>query len=198
MKQPLRERIKRMLATMPPELAEARSVTICTHVTALAEFSRARTVMVYLAIAGEVDPTGIAQAAWSAGKTVVVPKVSWHDRSMAAIEYRSLDEHMDVDRFGIRTPRQGSMVAGGELDMVVVPGLAFDRRGHRLGRGGGFYDRFLPGLPQGATLVAVAFDEQVVDDLPVDEHDHPVDMLVTEREVLRFAPARTKVDSQEV
>jgi 5-formyltetrahydrofolate cyclo-ligase len=186
MKDALRQQIKQVLAAVAPDQAACKSLRACRSVVDLPEFADAEVVMIYLSIPGEVDTSHIALACWQQGKTVVVPKVAWSERRMVAVECQSIDEHMDVDKYGLRTPRRGQIRASGSLDMVIVPGLAFDRTGQRLGRGGGFYDRFLPELSEKARTVGLSFGEQVVDDLPVDAHDHPIDILVTDREVLRF------------
>ncbi len=73
-----------------------------------------------------------------------------------------------------------------------MPGVAFDRSGHRLGYGGGFYDRFLARLPARALRIGVAFDQQVLDELPAEEHDQPVDLVVTPSEVLHASPPRKR------
>ena len=90
---------------------------------------------------------------------------------------------MEIDEHGLRTPRDGQPLPPIAIDLVVVPALAFDTTGNRLGRGGGYYDRFLSRLRRAATTVGLAFDVQIVDELPVDERDVRVEVVVTDRRV---------------
>jgi len=106
---------------------------------------------------------------------------------MVAVTCRSIDDdEMLVDQFGIRTPKNGQMWPYEDIDLIVVPALAFDRQGNRLGRGGGFYDRFLAEPRVHAVTVGLGFAEQLVEELPTHHYDRPVDMLVTDQHVLRF------------
>ena len=101
-----------------------------------------------------------------------------------------LEEGMIVNQ-GIREPAGGEAWPIEQIDLVVVPALAYDRSGNRLGRGGGFYDRFLAQPALRAVRCGLAFSKQVVQELPVGPNDHPVDLLVTDAEVLRFRPRPT-------
>jgi 5-formyltetrahydrofolate cyclo-ligase len=87
---------------------------------------------------------------------------------------------------GILEPPENELVAPKDLDMIFVPGLAFDRNGERLGRGAGYYDRLLAEPDIRAVLCGVCYDVQVMDCVPHEPRDHRVDMLVTESELLRF------------
>jgi 5-formyltetrahydrofolate cyclo-ligase len=96
---------------------------------------------------------------------------------------------MRATSFGALEPEAGPVVDPGRLDVVLTPGVAFDRTGRRVGYGGGFYDRFLGLVRPNAPRVAIAFDLQLVgDDLPAGAFDLPIDVLVTETRVLRSAP----------
>jgi 5-formyltetrahydrofolate cyclo-ligase len=90
------------------------------------------------------------------------------------------------DCCGLRNPESGNAVAIGEIDMVVVPGLGFDRKGNRLGRGGAYYDRFFSNENLHAVRCGLAYHKQLVDKVPVTERDQTVDMVVTDAEVLYF------------
>lgn len=186
MKRALRREIKAKLAAMPAALSAGKSRSACKALTALPEFRDARAVMLYLAVPGELDTAAVAMAAWRDGKTVVVPKADYERRQMIAVVCRSLDEEFVRDRYGIREPSAPEPWPAERIDLIAVPGLAFDRSGGRLGRGGGFYDRFLGEADLRAVLCGLAFDEQVVDEVPVEQHDRRVDLLVTDKETLRF------------
>ena len=190
MKSRLRKELAAVLSAIPPGEAAERSGTACERAVGLDEFAPAGSVMIYLPIRSELDPTAIARAAWSAGKTVLVPKVDWSARRMDAVVLSSLDEPMFTDRYGLRTPAAGATWPIDKIDLIVVPAMAYDRSGHRLGRGGGFYDRFLGRDGLTGTTCGLAFSEQLLDAVPRSEHDVPVDIVVTDREVLRFGSGR--------
>ncbi len=178
---------------MDPAEARRRSATICERIRSLEEFRRAAVVMVYLPIRLEVDTEPLIRAAWDAGKTVLAPKVNWRRRRLAPVEFHSLDEGLVPGRYGIREPVGGEAFPPESIDLVIVPAFAYDRRGNRLGKGGGFYDRFLASDALRATSCGAGFDEQLLDTLPINSQDIPVDLLVTDTELLRF----TDDDAQE-
>jgi len=187
MKRHLRKEIKTKLAAMPADEAAAKSHAACAGLLELEEFQRAVSVMLYLPIPGEVDCIGIALSAWQRGKTVLVPRVSMEQRHMLAVECRSLNDDMREGAFGIREPATGEPWPIEEIEFIVTPALAYDRQGNRLGRGGGFYDRFLSHADRRAVACGLAFALQVVDEVPTEPNDHPVDILVTDEEVIRFS-----------
>lgn len=190
-KKKLRSEIRQKLSELDPTVAHAKSMAACLKLIAQPEFSKARTVMIYLPIPGEVDIAPIALRGWQEQKLIAAPKISWDQRHMIPLEIRSLESGLvNTQRPGIaglREPDSGEPVSVERLDLVIVPALAFDRRGNRLGRGAGFYDRFLASPRFRGVAVGLAFREQVLDDLPVQPNDVPMHMLVTDEEVLRFS-----------
>ena len=186
MKKRLRQDIKKRLYAMEPQEIASRSCAACTALIALDEFKAARAVMLYMPIAHEVDCLSAAMVAWQQDKTVLVPKVDRQRGRMTAVTCRGMDDDMVSGSYGIREPANGELWLVEEIDFIVVPALAYDRSGNRLGRGAGFYDRFLSQKGLGAVTCGLAFDEQGVDAVPVHDHDWPVAILVTDKEVLRF------------
>ncbi len=186
MKHHLRKEMQQKLAAMPASIAAAGSKKACDALVSLDEFRNASAVMIYLDIPNEVDTSHVAMAAWQEDKTVLVPKVTWEHKHITAVEIKSLETGLVQTPQGLREPQQGEPWPIEMIDFIVVPALAYDKRGHRLGRGGGFYDRFLatPGIH--AVTCGLAFSLQVVDELPIHGNDYPVDILVTDEQVLRF------------
>lgn len=172
---------------MSPQEAHARSSIACRLLVQEPEFAKADVLMIYLSTVQEVDTTQIALAAWSLSKRVVAPRVSWEQRRMIPIEISSLTSDVREGQMGIREPLEGMPVPVGEIDLVLVPGLGFDARGNRLGRGRGFYDRFLAHRDFRGVACGLAFESQVVEDVPHDERDQRVRMLVTDTTVRRFS-----------
>ena len=187
MKARLRMQIKEIVSAMSPQIARVKSQTACESVLALPEYRDARTIMLYLPMPAEADCSGIAKHAWSSGKTVLAPKITWQPREMIAVQIRSLDTDVTSGEYGIPMPAGDEPWPADKINFVIVPALAFDRRGHRLGRGGGFYDRFLAQGALRAAVCGLGFSEQIVDRLPNHPHDQPMEILVTDREILRFS-----------
>jgi len=146
-------------------------------------------VALYCALAGEVPTDRIRHAYLTAGARLYYPRVT-EGRTLAFYPHREGDG-WETGPYGIPEP---SNPAGAEprlsgWDIVVVPGLAFDRRGNRLGRGFGYYDRFLAGLPESVPRVGLAWASQRIPEVPVDAWDEPVHALVTEEGVVRVMKA---------
>ncbi len=183
-KEDLRARMRETLSGLDDVFRHNASAAACGNLIKLDAFRHASVVMLYMPLADEVDLTPAAIRCFATGKTVCVPRVDWKRSDMEAVEITSFDDEvMDVDAHGIRTPREGTPLLPKLIDLIVVPGLAFDPTGNRLGRGGGYYDRFLGRLRRSATTVGIAFDMQVINAVPADDRDRAVEIVVTERRV---------------
>lgn len=176
------------LRSLPHQQIADRSRQACAKLAQLPEFRSAGVVMVYLSMPQELDTTPLVLDAFQAGKTVLAPKVSWEHLHMEALEVRSLDDGLTTSTQGpaIREPAYGEPWPSEDIDLIVLPALAFDRRGNRLGRGMGFYDRFMAHSRLRAFKCGLALSEQLVDNVPTTNGDLPVDALVTDQAVLRF------------
>lgn len=183
----IRRQLKEKLAAMSEAERHAKSLAACSLITSTPEFQAASVVMLYLSTTQEVDTAPIALRCWQAGKTVLVPKVSWDQRRMLPTEITSLTTGMTTTGAGVREPIGGMPMPVDMIDLVIVPGMGFTECGHRIGRGMGFYDRFL-GQPEFLGLsCGLAFSEQIVPELPMLDHDMALSMLVTDRGIRRFA-----------
>jgi len=149
-----------------------RSVSIWSDLAESDAYRSASTVMAFVGVDGEPDTDPLVARLERDGKRLALPSVE-----DGAIVAREVGDAIVPGPYGIPTPT-GPVVDVGEIDLVVVPGLAFTADGGRLGRGGGHYDRFLARLGAGCSSIGVCFAEQVVDDLPVEQHDRPVDRVV--------------------
>ncbi|MBC2594037.1 5-formyltetrahydrofolate cyclo-ligase [Ruficoccus amylovorans] len=165
---------------------EAASGDICARVNGLAAWREARTVCAYLSLGNEVCTHALVGGAVS-DKVILAPKshdggrMSWHRLR----DWESLAPGM----FGILEPPESEPAVEPPCpDLVLVPGLAFDRLGHRLGHGGGYYDRFLAGVS--GVKVALAYSWQIRGDIPYERHDICMDAIVTEREVISVRTSR--------
>lgn len=144
------------------------------------QYGQAKTIMLYLSMPDEPQTNEIIQLAWSQGKKVCVPHLTDKFGIMEAALIHSLDD-LVIGRLGLRLPAPSSLtiVDPKSIDFILVPGVAFDRDGQRLGMGAGYYDRFLSRTTQ-ATLTGMAWSFQVTSQVPVAEHDIVLDYLLTE------------------
>jgi 5-formyltetrahydrofolate cyclo-ligase len=186
-KSEIRRQLREKLAAMSDAERQGKSLTAANLLSASPEFSAARVVMLYLSAGHEMDTAPLALKCWQAGKTVVVPKVSWDQRRMLPVEITSLQTRMTTTRPGVREPVGGQPIPVNLIDLVIVPGVGFSTTGHRIGRGMGFYDRFLAQADFIGVSCGIGFEEQVVAELPVLDHDMPLGMLCTDRGIRRFA-----------
>ncbi|MBN1589640.1 MAG: 5-formyltetrahydrofolate cyclo-ligase [Pirellulales bacterium] len=183
-KSAIRAEAQRLRAAQPDKNALSRQ--ICDSIAASAEFRAARVVLLYLTHRSEVRMPALFDEAFRQDKTVVVPYCVGDEIGLFRIEH--MDE-ITAGAYSILEPRPGlrkldeRCVAPEELDLVVVPGMAYDRTGARIGRGKGSYDRLLAQLRPNTFLVAPAFECQVFDHVPTLEHDAPVDRVVTETNI---------------
>jgi 5-formyltetrahydrofolate cyclo-ligase len=184
-KSTLRQEIKKRLVQMNRDDRVLKSKQICQQIIASDTYRQASVVMAFLSLPHEVDTTPVILNAWQQGKTVVVPKVSWEQRHMIPVELTSLETGLTTEKMGLRTPANGIPVPFDEIDLVVTPGLGFDRQGNRLGRGGAFYDKFFSNHKITAARWGVAFREQLCDAIPHEANDVPIDAVVTENEIIR-------------
>jgi 5-formyltetrahydrofolate cyclo-ligase len=182
----IRRMLRDKLAAISPEQRHSLSQTACNLVTTLPEFHQAQTVMLFLSTPHEIDTAPLAIKCWQEGKTVVVPKVSWEQRRMLPVEISSLQTNMTTTG-DVREPVSGKPVPVRFIDFVIVPGLGFTVAGYRIGRGMGFYDRFLAQSEFIGVSCGLAFEDQVLPELPVLDHDVPLSMLVTNQGIRRFA-----------
>ena len=165
------------------------SAAVCTRAAALPELADAGTIMLFAAFRSEVDTEPLLTWALAAGKAVCCPRILG-PRHMAAYRVTDLSADLVPGAWGIPEPREGlEEVAPDRMDVVVVPGAAFDTTGRRCGYGGGFYDTYLPGTRPGIPWVALAFEVQFVDELPCEPHDLACGVLVTEARTIRTCEA---------
>ena len=144
-------------------------------------FKKAKLVMFYVSLKDEVNTLGMIDEALKDGKRVCVPVILKEAKRLIAGEIMDRKEDLERQHFGIYQPKEGRVkeVPLEDIDLVIVPGVAFDKHNVRLGRGHGYYDRFLCALPDSAKTIGLAFDFQLVDKLPADSHDIPVWKTIT-------------------
>ena len=185
-KKELRQRLRKILAEIPPEEVSARSLRACHRLFEQPEYVKAEVILVFLSLPTGVDTSPLVLRAWQDRKRVLAPKVSWNQRRMLPIEIRSLTDDITVASMGMREPVSGIPFPVSLIDLAIIPGLGFDEYGNRLGRGRGLYDRFLAHPEFKGTACALAFEVQVTSMVPVGPLDRHVDMIATDEKVRRF------------
>lgn len=162
-----------------------RSFAVQRQLVALPLYRQARTVALYSPVHNEVSTVQLLRDALAAHRSLVLPRVDGAELVFRRIH--ALDD-LAPGSFGILEPGpETEPVALEELELIVLPGVAFDRRGHRLGYGKGYFDRALQAAGRGPQRVGLAYDFQLVEVLPTFEHDMQLDLLVMETEVLAFS-----------
>lgn len=179
----LRREIRSLRESMGPDEVKDRSAIIISRLLTFPDIFGHSTYGLYAPTRNEVEVGPFAEELLRRGKTVLFPKTFSSSPLMEFHPVCSLEE-LQPARYGILEPQGGGAADPGSIDVLVIPGVAFDPEGHRLGFGGGYYDRFLPLTRPDALRIAVAFDFQVLESLPADRHDETVCSIVTESRIL--------------
>ena len=171
-------------AALPEGERALLSGRIVATILGLPTYQNADVVLAYASFGTELQTDELLRRVLNDGKVLVLPRVV--GGGLGLYEVRDLARDLAPGTWGIREPEphQCPAVDRDGVGFALIPGVAFDRGGRRLGYGGGFYDRLLAGgLSDGTPLVSGAFEVQILDEVPTDPHDAPVDVVVTEREV---------------
>ncbi len=173
------------VAQLSAEERLVSSVAVARSVLALPEVASATVVMAFLPLADEVETWPLIRGLVERGTVVAVPHTDVVEGALVPVRLRA-DATVRPAALDVPEPTVHEAIAVEDIEVVVVPGRAFDRAGHRVGRGRGFYDRFLGRSECSALRVAIAYECQVFEVVPHGEGDVPVDVLVTEAGVLRL------------
>ena len=184
-KEQLRQQMRGRLAAQSTIDVQVKSAAIWERLSVLDEFATAERSLIYVSKATEVDTRGLIQQLLAMGRQVCVP---WYDgvtEQYVASELRDFAADLMTGQFGILEPKPEAItpVAGDRIDVALVPGLAFDETGNRLGRGMGYFDHILRGLR--GVKIALAYDFQILNEVPTEAHDTPVDFIVTEKRMIK-------------
>jgi len=167
-----------------------KSAIIAEKLYSLPAFNQAEAIMYFVSFGSEVDTRPMVEETIRRGKTALAPKAVPQSREL--IPSRIIDWESDLmpGYYNIPEPRAGALrpYAPEQIDLLIVPGVAFDLKGNRLGYGGGYYDRFFSLLKPGTPLVALVFDLQIVPAVPIDEWDRPVDCVITDQRLIEIKP----------
>jgi 5-formyltetrahydrofolate cyclo-ligase len=194
-KRALRASMRARLLALPPAERAAHARAACAAIARTPWFLAAEALFVFVSMRDEIDTTPLLDAILAAGKQLLVPRVIVHNGQLEAVAITSLT-CLRPSALGVREPDGGQPVALEAVDAAIVPGLAFDRSGCRLGRGGGFYDRCLTRHPDLLTC-GLAFSTQIVDRVPTQSFDCRVRWLATEDGIGACRPCTHDADPGE-
>lgn len=185
-KRALRARVLAARDAMPDAARDAAGAAISRRLATLPSFEAAQAVLSYASFGSEFDTEAFNAAVLAAGKALLLPRIDRTRRALRLHRVRSLRDDLLPGLWGIREPDPArcAETPASAAGLILVPGVAFDAAGGRLGYGGGFYDRLLPGAALTAALVAAAFELQLVDAVPMGPLDRRVEVLVTEARAL--------------
>ncbi|MDA8084574.1 MAG: 5-formyltetrahydrofolate cyclo-ligase [Nitrospiraceae bacterium] len=172
---------------IPPEVRSVKNKLIAQNLHALEEVSLAGTIFFFVSFRSEVDTRGMIGSAFAAGKRVVLPKVDRTNVLLRLYEIRTLDE-LIPGYMGIPEPSvtdTDRLCSTNDVDAIIIPGACYDEKGNRVGYGGGYYDRLLARMQKPVPIIAPAYEEQIVDEVPAEPHDIRVGIIVTDRRVIR-------------
>jgi 5-formyltetrahydrofolate cyclo-ligase len=166
---------RQMRGLLPPDDRVGRSARICERIAAMSEWGASRTVAIFAPQPREPDIEGLW--AHGNGKVFAYPRVEGEE---LVLHSAASSATLQPARWGIREPEADSanLISLAEIDLILVPGVAFTLAGGRCGRGGGFYDRLLAKLPTRTLSIGVCFSVQIVEELPIEPHDASVDIVI--------------------
>lgn len=186
MKSKIRKEINGIRDSTPDSELDEKSEKIGDNLYKTSEFMNAKTILFYVSTRSEVRTKQMIKDSMKLGKRIAVPSTDMKKHMICSFELKDFENELAPGAFGVLEPKKDvcNEVPIGEIDLIIVPGTAFDRKGDRIGYGRGFYDKLLSSLKDVKTI-GLAYDFQVVQQIPEDEHDVKVDMIVTDSEIIK-------------
>ncbi len=181
-KRGIRDRIRKALVSQSPDLRSSRSAAIQKGLFGLGVFKRATNVLFYVSLPAEVDTLPMIGEALALGKNVVVPKTDLEKKELELYQIHYPEKDLARGAYGILepVPSRTRRTEVSDIECVIVPGIAFDAAGHRIGQGAGFYDRLLKKIGPQVPKIGLAYSFQVLSSIPFESHDEKVDLVLTE------------------
>lgn len=186
MKKDIRAEVLKKRDSIPPDQKNLKDDAIKNRLLNLEEFLDAKSVLMYVSFRTEVDTLKQLDGILSLKKKLVVPLVNSKQKTLTLYEIKDISElvpgYMDIPEPKVAEDRKVELK---DIDIIVIPGTGFDLNGNRLGYGGGYYDRLLSNAAKNIPTVALAFEEQIVDEIPAESHDMKVDIIITDERIIR-------------
>lgn len=187
MKRAIREEILNIRNKIPYDIKAAKDALIQEKLFSIHEFMDAKTILFYASFRSEVETISMIKKSLKMGKRVVLPKVDKESHMLRLYEIKDMSE-LSPGYMGIPEPclTDERIVDLDDVEIIIIPGAGFDYMGSRLGYGAGYYDILLSTRKRKIPIIALAYEEQIVDSIPSEKHDVSVDMIVTEKQIIRI------------
>lgn len=186
LKDDLRKNMLLQRKTMKMDNVSAFSNEIVETIIKLPEFISCKNIMMYLSFKSEVNTYDLAKWCLDNGKKVIVPYCIRETREIIPFEIHNLTTDLTKSSFGIMEPKHESLKRANikDIDLIIVPGVVFDEHCNRIGFGAGYYDRFLPEKLKTTPTIGIAYDYQVISEIPTGIYDVPLDFIITEKRTI--------------
>lgn len=183
-KSEIRANILKKRDEIPADVKKEKDHKIHSSFQKTTEYLKAHVLLIYVSFGSEIDTLTLIKKGFDDGKRICVPVADKKTHTITPSEILSLEE-LEPGAYGILEPRSDCIrpVSGEEVDLTLVPGLAFDKNGYRIGYGGGFYDRFFEKYPHGKKI-ALCYDFQIQESVPINQYDIPVEKIISESNAL--------------
>ena len=193
-KQAIRKRLLNNRKNLAQAVILEKSKIIAESLINFDVYQQSEKIMLYVATKNEVQTQAIIESAQKEHKKIFIPLIDQENSSLTPALIHDFERELSIGTLGMAQPREEfyRLFPAEVLDLIIVPGVAFTAQGHRLGRGGGYYDRFLRPVKKKVYSIALAFEMQMLDQIPVEKNDIPVDCIITEERIIRVKDARTK------
>ncbi len=185
-KQEIRDEITKLLIQMPHDVRSQKTKAIEDRLFEFANFLEANIALLYLNTENEVATRDMIKRAFDYNKIVVLPVFNMEKHTVGLMKIDNLDNQLIPGPRGVPEPdvARCKKVPIDCIDIAIVPGVAFDEKGARIGTGMGFYDRLIPDLPITTRKVALALEEQLIQQIPMEHHDKHVDIIITDQRII--------------
>ncbi|NMB26820.1 MAG: 5-formyltetrahydrofolate cyclo-ligase [Tissierellia bacterium] len=188
-KKVLRKKMLEKRSQLSLEKIEEKSKIIANNLFNLNQYKKANFIFSFISFKDEVNTHEIIKKSISIGKRVGVPIPVPKTKELKVSELIDFDKELDLGFYNILTPKDKyiRIVPPQLVDLVLVPGVAFDKRGYRVGYGGGYYDRFFNNINKDIIKIGLCYEMQILSEVPKNSHDIPIDFILTEKRLIQCA-----------
>jgi 5-formyltetrahydrofolate cyclo-ligase len=188
-KKEVRNIMSKRRKSMSEQEVNRKSKTIIEKVMNTEEFKKSKNLMVFLSFDNEVYTFDLIDKAMDMGKKVIVPYTVKDTYEIIPTLLKNIEEDLEVSSYGYLEPKKDKITAVQEedIDLTIVPGLAFDKNMNRIGFGKGYYDRYLAKTRKDSKNMAIAYEYQVLEEIPYDDYDEKMDYIITEENIYKNA-----------